>query len=154
MSKNYTIIAVIAIILVIGAVLLIGVQNKSSVSDAQRPRTVLANGGSELCTFKDTSGQAVINGAIHIGNHVLRSDFTSTSGGTQSNIHVVMTDQFTYSWINGQLTGIKAPRTATSTIANQNLDIDRTAMLTCGTWPVDESMFNLPTNVSFVTVNQ
>lgn len=170
--KKIIIILIILILLGVGAYLLMGrsyqpptsqvpvSQNKPTSSGTQTIqgtiKSLLSAGKSQKCTYSSNLESGSVGGVVYIANGKMRGDFVSVTEQTKINGHMIVDSGFSYIWTDMNKQGIKMAIDQkvqpTGTSANsQTPDINQTFNYTCQTWTEDNSMFTLPSDISFST---
>lgn len=102
------------------------------------------------CSFSDEGGNS---GAVYISDGKMRGNFTSqVSGQGTIDSHIIVMNNQSYVWMEGQTTGFSVSLEAMPTPSSektQTVDLDQKLDFKCGSWSVNSSFFTLPTNVKF-----
>lgn len=107
----------------------------------------VADGRSAKCAVKPTADNGNTTATFYISNGKMRGDYSVSGGGVG---HMRIFDQTTYTWLEGQATGVK-----TATVqADQGFNPDQKVGLNCITWFEDTSMFDLPSDIEFRALSQ
>ena len=127
--------------------------------DANKPaslKDLLTKGVAQTCTYSSDSGR----GTVYVSGGKVRGDFDVTADGQTSKSHMIVMDNTSYIWTDGQKAGFKTSFDASatpvagangSTATKSGFDPSSMADYKCGTWVVDSSMFALPSGVTFST---
>lgn len=176
MNKNAIWIGVVIILVIgIGAYLVmnnkpsdneIGETNGIDEVDNQNPsagtmmsmKELLAAGQSKKCEFNDDTDGRVTAGTMYISGGMMRGDFNTTDNNQAVAMHMIVKDQTTYTWIDGQNSmGFKMmlnTSATTNTNTNRsNVDLDKKIDYRCSAWAADNSMFEMPSGVQFNDLN-
>lgn len=123
-------------------------------------RDLLASNTAQKCIFSD----GPTNGITYVNGGKVRSDFTTILDGEQESGHIVVRDDASYFWMDNATTGFKTEIKAANATNQQTqvagssslqqTDVDKKGNYTCGVWVADESVFVLPTNVTFNDLNK
>ncbi len=119
----------------------------TSGSSMQTMRDFLVGGKTVSCTFPD--------GEMFVANGKVRTDISTTAGGTSTVMHMIVDGNTAYNWTEGQTTGFKlaysasAGASSSNTGSGQTVDVDKKMDFNCQPWNGDSSKFTLPTSVTF-----
>ena len=129
-------------------------QGSSPVSSL---KDLLTNGVAQSCTFSTAES----NGTVYSSSGKVRGDFDVTTDGQTMKSHMIVMNNTSYIWTDGQTTGFKmsfdpnatpvAGSTTGSTTPNGGFDVNANNNYKCGTWIADTSMFTLPEGINFST---
>lgn len=119
---------------------------------------LLGAGKNVMCTVKydEASGE----GTYYVSGDKMRVDYSMTSAGKTIDGHMISDGTYMYSWTSelGQGTKIKISAmeemSAKSSPSSGSVDIDKEVDLDCSNWSVDESQFEVPTNVNFIDATE
>jgi uncharacterized membrane protein len=150
--KKIIIYTVIGLIIIFGVIFFI--MNKGGTpTTATSPdsiRSILSSGASKQCTINQTTDTTKVTGSVYIANGKMRADITSASTGVTTNAHMVISNDYTYTWVDGVSTGFKvAMSQSTTDTSRQPLDLDDQKGVVCTSWSANDAKFDLPTNISF-----
>jgi hypothetical protein len=115
-------------------------------------KDLISKGIAQSCTFKNEMG----SGKIYISGNKIRGDFETAVEGKTQKSHMIVDDKTSYSWGDGDLTGIKMTFDTSATskesaagggLINSNVSMD----YKCSTWITDSSLFALPGSVKFTS---
>lgn len=136
-----------------------GENQQENVAQSGTFADIFASGESVECTFAHDDGTNVSSGVVYMaenGNRI-RGDFTIEEGPDTNNpmeAHMVRVDNTNYVWGSFYEQGVKMEVTAEerdqlfpeddSTTVDPNTEYD------CKSWSVDESKFDLPSNIDFI----
>jgi hypothetical protein len=95
-----------------------------------------------------------MSGTFYLANKKMRGDYSVSNGSQVMMGHMVLDNDTTYSWFDGQPMGFKMMNstevnTNTSTAAEQSFDPNKMMGYKCEGWSADGSKFVLPANVQF-----
>lgn len=124
-------------------------------------KQLLQMGIPQRCAFKQ-SGMYASEGLVMISGGKVRGDFQSAVDGQAQATHLIVDGNTSYLWVEGQNTGFKT--TFDSNVADdlkentpdtfaQSFDANANLDYKCSPWTVDNSVFVLPSNVSFTDLN-
>lgn len=133
----------------------VGEENIEESTTSAQPTSLnalLASGISQKCSFSSTRNETS-SGTVFIAMGQVRGDFSATSQGTTYHGHFIVKDDTTYVWADGMPQGFKSSFSASGGKANAQIDPDAPADYSCEPWSADESLFVVPTSISFVDVS-
>lgn len=155
------------VLIVIGAVLLLlvggylymnsrkgtGTSNEEQPSAATSLKNLIAKGVAQNCTYSTEQ----TSGSVYVSGGAVRGDFETTVDKVVTKSHMIVKDNTSYIWSDGQTTGFKMsfdPNATpaggeTSSKSDGNFDISADMNYKCSTWIVDGSKFALPAGVTF-----
>lgn len=126
--------------------------NPTAPNAVQSLKDIFSTGQSQTCTYSADTG----SGVVYVNSGMMRGDFETKAETVQTG-HVLVKDNTSYVWAEGQANGIKMtfkPEDLDSVIAKgtetqtnpENLeDIN----YSCTSWKADSSKFELPKDVQF-----
>jgi hypothetical protein len=125
-------------------------------SVTQSPKTLkemLTSGVSQTCTYNDTIANSEVSGTSYVAGGKVRADFSSTSEGKVTRGHTIFDGTVSYIWMDDTKTGFKfeidpAEIKTDSNTEVQGFDLNNMAY-DCKSWNVDDSMFEVPADVTF-----
>jgi hypothetical protein len=123
-------------------------------------KSILSRGGNYTCTFGTVSTAAGTgsnsSGTLYVAAGQSRGEFSVTSNtGTVTLVHVIRSGGMSYTWIEGQPTGIKTPINATTATrinpSGAGFSEDQFASVSwdCHPWVPDPKQFVPPTLITF-----
>lgn len=132
-------------------------KNESSTSSL---KDLITKGGSQTCTYTTESG----SGKVYVAGGKVRGDFETKTEDLTLKSHMIVKDNTSYIWTDGQNTGFKmtfdtasepAPTIdkGDSSTANSGFDMGTDYNYSCNSWNTDASMFDLPEEISFNEFN-
>jgi hypothetical protein len=127
-----------------------GPQQPSGVSSL---KDLITKGVAQNCTFSN----AGTNGSVYVSAGKVRTDFDTTANNVTTKSHMIVMDNTSYLWIDGQTTGFKmsfdpnATPAAGSTAPNGSFDASANMDYKCSAWVADSSKFTLPTGITFTS---
>ncbi len=163
MNKKVLVMAVVALLLLTGAWYYISAKKSSTSPTAQdstgnQPsvasslKDLITKGVAQSCTF-DSDGSS---GTVYTQGGKVRSDFTTVTGKVSTKSHMIVMDNTSYIWTDGQTTGFKmsfdpnaTPIAGASAAPNGSFDANVDMGYKCSTWIADAGKFTLPTGVTF-----
>lgn len=177
-NKNLLIILIAAVILIIGGVYYF-TMNKSAIpanqSAMQNANTQTANentntniveasiksfltsGSSVTCTYSSNVEGTNMSGKLYANAGKIRQDFETQAEDMQISGHMIMDSQDAYMWTDQMNMGFKFSIADMPTPgADQNTqapDINKNMKFNCSSWAPDNSVFEVPSNITFQTMN-
>jgi hypothetical protein len=124
-------------------------------------RDLIAQGTNQSCTYSTDNS----HGMIYLADGKIRGDFnvttTNANNQTQTSVsHMIIMNNTNYLWTEGTKTGIKmafdqnaTPAPVTSNTPTNSFDANALNNYKCSPWVADATMFTLPAEISFMTVN-
>ncbi len=165
---NAKIIAIIAGIVVVGGGIYVvttqspqagpTVTEQSSTQTIDSFAELVQRGQPVTCTFTHDDGTNRTDGTVYMtdGAERIRGDFTLQQTGVEPmEGQMIRKDGYNYVWGSFYEQGIKMAVTESNQEQlfgddQKNAAVDEDTEFTCTTWRVDNSMFDLPTDVEFV----
>ncbi len=165
---NQKIILVIGLLILIGGGIFFLTKKSSSPVSTTGSQTgnaiegtlksLLTGGKSVKCTFTNQVEGATSEGTVYVAGEKMRGDFKTTAEGASTNSHMIVDSQFSYIWTDESNQGFKfpveseaSPTTEGTTTPNQGFDLNEKVNYSCQDWSADNSLFTLPSNVTFST---
>lgn len=121
-------------------------------------KELMSRSNSMRCEFSASEDSDNSSGVVYAANGKARVDFTSTANGQTSSGHMIMDNDFAYTWIDGQAKGFKVS-TATTTSTGpsdqteKQFDPEKKLDYRCENWSTDNSIFMIPANVEFTDLS-
>lgn len=125
---------------------------------------LLALGASQQCTFSSTDDAgAMSSGEVFVtdSGDKFYGQFSSEVEGNIVISHVLRTDGYNYIWSDGQTQGFKAAISeedmslfGQSADSDMSIDDDTNVDFDCNAWVVDNSLFTLPSGITFVDFSE
>lgn len=172
-SKLISIIAVVVVVVGVGAFLLVGrpasapsENNPAEIADNtanQLPnesnsgpatlQNLLRSGKAQKCTFSDMAEGNNSKGTFYISNGKARGDIDVVAGDQAINSHMIIDGQTSYIWSNAIDKGVKitmpdSPAPVADSQPGQ-FDANKTVDYKCENWIVDASLFIPPSTITF-----
>jgi len=134
-------------------------ENKPTASKTETAqgtfRSLLSSEKSQKCTYSYDRQAVSVSGTIYVVKGKMRGDFVSSSTQSKVSGHLVVSDNYLYVWTDMSNRGIKMlisqQSSPVSTNSSQMLDINQTFTYSCQGWTEDDSLFALPSTISFMT---
>ncbi len=151
MQKNWIWIAVAVIVVGLLGYFLFAMGGASSLSSLGNTslRSLLTSNATQTCTF--TNSQT--SGTIYVSAGRMRGDFSSKTGETTAQSHMIISNNIAYVWVDGLAQGYRMPfedlSASSSNKANGGVDADAKVATNCGPWAANDSVFVLPSDISF-----
>ncbi len=176
MNRNVQIVVGILILIILagGAFLMfknsskapVATQNPQTTAAEEKPANIqksikdlLTSGQAQKCTYKDKMAEVDIEGTVYVAGGKMRSDYTSKTGGQTIIGHMVVSDNKSYIWTDGQSMGMmmafdpnKTPETAPT--GSQSVDVNKLIDYNCSGWTTDNSVFTPPPNIKFQNLGE
>lgn len=116
-------------------------------------KDIVGLGGGQKCTYAMDNG----SGTLYAGNGKARMDLAIQTSGQTIMSHMIVDGTTSYSWQDGQTTGIKittnpsAPTNTPETSQQNNNTVDPNTEFDydCSSWSIDNSLLTPPSNVTF-----
>lgn len=175
MNKNVAIVVGILILIIVGFVaysamkkpsqpinkVMVTSENKSAASNSQTTaqgtlKSLLSSGKSQKCTYSYDHQSTAVNGTVYVANGKMRGDFVSASEQSKVAGHMIIDGGYFYVWTDLSNSGIKMavnqeqPANAPGS-NSQTPDINQSFTYTCQGWAEDDTLFALPSGISFMT---
>jgi hypothetical protein len=125
-------------------------------------KSLLATGSSQTCTFQN-SGDNASTGTMYISEGKVRGDFNSMVENKPLVSHILIDNNTSYLWTDGQPTGFKTSfdvnsaadslGTGSPDSITESFDPDANLNYNCTAWTQDSSKFTLPAGVEFTDLN-
>ncbi len=177
-NKNLLIIVAAALILIIGGVYFF-TMNKSAAPANQTPsqntntqsagnnsasniveasiKSFLTNGNSVSCTYSNDIEGVNMSGKLYANAGKIRQDFETQAENMNISGHMIMDSADAYMWTDQMDLGFKFSVADMPTPgAQQNTqtpDINKNMKFNCTSWTPDNSVFEVPSNITFQTMN-
>jgi len=161
------------VLIVIGVVLLLALggwfymnSKKANVAPAtetatgtQQPsaatslKDLITKGIAQTCTFTNDG----TSGSVYVSGGAVRGDFDTVANGATTKSHMIVKDNSSYIWTDGQTTGIKmtydpnATPAASASATSGSFDAGANMNYKCSAWLADSGKFTLPTGVTFTS---
>lgn len=128
----------------------------------QSPKELMALNKPQKCEVSFRQDDATqTQGVIYIGNGKMRSEYSMAVGGKTLKPRTILDGNTMYSWNEGDAQGFKfnsqtSQQTGSGSGQSQGkanaADLDKKMDVKCSSWSVDNSVFNLPSNVKFASL--
>lgn len=118
---------------------------------------------SAKCSYETADDNASSKGTSYVANGKVRVDgeVTDASTGSTMTMSSIIDGEYVYSWTSGTKQGFKMqipqdePTTdGTTTSDTKDIDFDHEYTYTCDSWNTDESVFVIPSDISFVSADE
>jgi hypothetical protein len=114
-------------------------------------------GGSWKCSVDTSTAQAASSGTVYVSGAKVRADFAINAQGYGTmNAYMIADGEYTYSWSSVMPQGMKAKMTAEgesdAATSGQGMDAHHNYSYDCEAWIPDESVFVVPTEITFTTI--
>ncbi len=118
-------------------------------------KSLLSAGKSQKCTYSNKIQTGSVNGIVYIANGKVRGDFTSSTVQNKVSGHMIVEGGYSYVWTDLSNQGVKMAinqqQPSTTPTNNQAPNINQTFTYSCQGLTEDDSMFVLPSAISFST---
>jgi hypothetical protein len=121
--------------------------------------SLLNTSDTKKCSF-DTGADGV-SATVYLANNRMRSDYSSTSGGTVKEGSMIVLSDKQYIWDSADKKGVmfafsrdQVEQQAGAASQQSSVDINKEYDFTCSNWTLDESKFTPPTDVAFTDYTQ
>jgi len=116
-------------------------------------KEILALGKDQKCTFSRKDANSETSGTVYFTKGKMRGDFKVTASGQTFDSHIINDGTDMYNWSSAMpTTGIKisAVGGAPSNAPNESFNVDDQMDYSCSSWHPDNSVFALPSGVTFM----
>jgi hypothetical protein len=123
-------------------------------------KALLALTSPQKCTFTDSTEAGNTSGTVYIKSGKMRGDFNAETSAGAMTSHMIVLDNTSYVWTDETSEGFKISldqTTETETSASNNteaVDMDKEVDYSCENWSGDESVFSLPSNITFTDMSE
>ncbi len=128
----------------------------SEMAGAASLRDLVMRNRPMKCSVNEEANQ----GTFYIADKNMRGDFTSVSDGKSVSGHMIVKDNVSYTWMNGEKTGFKVAadeslevEASESAQQKEQIDLDSKTNYECDSWSKDTSYFDLPSGVEFTDLS-
>lgn len=135
------------------------VEEQKPASTQKSINDLLTSGQAQKCTYKDKMAEVDVEGTVYVAGGKMRSDYTSNTGGQTIMGHMVVSDNKSYIWMDGQSMGMmmtfdpnKTPEAAPT--GSQSVDVNKLIDYNCSGWASDNSVFIPPSNIKFQNLGE
>lgn len=118
-------------------------------------KDLLSGGKSVKCTFSNKTEGVSVDGTVYAAGGKMRGDFKTVASKTTVNGHIIVDSSNSYFWTDMSNQGFKMAVTGESvnpSLENKSLDINQKLNYSCENWSKDNSVFALPSNITFKTL--
>lgn len=120
----------------------------------------IKQGGSYKCTVRQSVQGVESEGTTYISGDMIRGEYATQVQSQNIQSTMIVRDGYTYSWSSMMPnTGFKvrvaqtAGDTGAAASGNYSFDAEQIGDYSCESWSADASMFAVPTNITFQTIN-
>lgn len=155
------IVGIVVVVLVVGGIIFsLGGSSPSDTGGSTENKTSLKNllamSGSQKCAVSSKNENAESSGNVYVTNGMMRGDFTSMAAGQTMASHMIVKSNTSYVWTDGMAQGFMmtfgdAP-TSNEGTPEQAVDVNQEYSYDCDDWTPDQSIFELPANVTFTDI--
>ena len=138
-----------------------GSQGHQESSSPKTLKDLLTSGVSQKCIFTNTTedGSTTMEGIVYASGGKIRGDFTSKTKEKTLVTHVVVEGKTNYMWMDdekGYKITVDENAASSSTgdqQTNTTVDMNKSFDYQCSPWVVNDSLFGVPTNISFTDMS-
>lgn len=176
MNRNVQIVIGVLVLIILGAGAFLMFKNSSktpvATQNSQTPvaeqnpastqksiKDLLTSGQAQKCTYRDKMAEVDVEGTVYVAGGRMRSDYTSKTGGQTIMGHMVVSDNKSYIWMDGQSMGMmmafdpnRTPEAAPT--GSQSVDVNKLIDYNCSGWTSDNSVFTPPANIKFQNLGE
>ncbi len=133
---------------------------------SSKPKSIkdlISSGISQRCTFSTEVDQIKSEGTVYTASNKMRGDFSMITDNKIIMNHMIVDGNTSYMWTDGEKNGYKMSFDMSSQsgmesdtskdLVSSNVNPDVELNYDCGTWIVDSSVFQTPSNVNFMEFN-
>lgn len=123
-------------------------------------RDLLASETPQNCTFLTEINGTPSQGNVFVSANKMRGDFDSQIDGKTVKSHMIVADNTSYLWSEGQNQGIKVEfdesdlENADEFAEQAKLDVNAELDYDCDTWIPDNTVFQIPSEVQFTSLDE
>jgi hypothetical protein len=140
-------------------------QTTQTEQNSQNPSTLkelLTSSITRQCSFKESSDDVDTTGVVYVAGGKMRGDYDNVQGGKTAKMHMLVMNNYTYIWTDGQTKGYKMlfnPESTSETSSpsastnQEQVDLDRKIDVNCSTWVADGTVFELPGGIEFMDIS-
>lgn len=132
----------------------VGAKGQGSFKD------LIAMGRPLKCESNFTSEGNTSTGTMYVAGGKMRGDFSSQIAGKETQMHMLVKDQTSYTWIEGTgaTMGFKMAITQNSPAQSgktaKSVNVDQQVSYNCQSWAEDDNQFVVPSGVTFQDQSQ
>ncbi len=117
-------------------------------------KELMLMGGSRKCDVSVTTPEAPATGTVYVSGGNVRSDIVTkpkAMNGAAVSAHMIRSGDYLYSWTDLIAQGVKVKIDAAESAGkNAGYDANAEVQYSCAAWIADESMFAVPSNITFM----
>jgi len=123
-------------------------------------KDLFMKGISQTCTFSLDDETYKSSGTVYVANGKMRGDFVYQVDGSEQVSHMLVMDETSYIWQDGQAQGYKVsfnetePDTNSSEPTNQTVDVNEKVDYNCKPGVAGTVTFELPSGVEFKAIDE
>ncbi|MDO8574256.1 MAG: hypothetical protein Q7R86_01355 [bacterium] len=153
------VVGIIVVVVIIGAIVFGMGGGSGDDTDTENTSSLVAllgMEGAQKCTVTSQTDSSESSGQVYIANGMMRGTFTSTAAGQTVQSNMVVKDNVSYVWMDASTEGLMmAFNTAPAPSENETaIDVNQEYSYNCEDWSADESVFELPSEVTFLDLAQ
>lgn len=134
---------------------------QQEATNASSLKALFSRGDSQECTFQSSEDGYTSSGTVYVdSDNRMRGDFTTMGPDGTDNSHMIVMQNDSYIWSNGEAQGLKMtfnPNDTTDDYGGSETDMPNDAInpnenydFSCKSWRTDNSKFELPPGVEFI----
>jgi len=121
-------------------------------------KSLFSGGKNQTCNIKYPEDQQMGQGTVYVSGEKFRGEFTTVAEGKTMDYNMIQDGGYMYSWSSASPQGTKMQiselEKANASPTSGQVDLDSEVDLNCSGWSVDESKFQVPTNITFTDITQ
>jgi hypothetical protein len=130
-------------------------QENMSISGKSSLTSLMARGGNYMCMVTMDGDTAGAKGEVYIAGQNVKATFSLTVQNQQMVSYMIQKDGYVYSWTNAYAQGVKTqvkPVQEVPDTPGAMSAVGSTVSYDCKPWKADQSIFVVPTNITFTEV--
>jgi hypothetical protein len=122
--------------------------------------SLLSMAGSQKCTFQAEAAGVKTSGTIYLHQGAMRADTKVFVNNIDTEAHTILTGNTAYMWGSAMPQGVKMniakfkEQSVKQPKESQSFDMTKEMNYSCSGWSYDASYFTVPSNVTFMDINQ
>ncbi|MSR76365.1 MAG: hypothetical protein EXS68_02130 [Candidatus Ryanbacteria bacterium] len=120
-------------------------------------KALLAVNSPQKCTFTNKVENSDSSGTVYVMRGRMRGDFTSVAAGKTENSHMIVENDKAYVWGESMPQGMMMNFADFDKPENKQqgtADVNKETDYSCGAWSPDENIFQRPSNVEFMDIQE
>ena len=163
MNKKVAISLALLIILLVGGYLIRkgklappgSVVPQEEASSSTSLKDLISKGLAQKCTYENENGK----GTVYVSDGKVRGDFSTILNDKTTISHMIVNEKTSYFWSDDEKSGIKmtfdtseaTPVPGEETPVTGSFDAGASMNYNCSAWIVDSSLFEIPTDIQFMS---